>query len=229
VLERGGLYLTKADGEKVMAEMPASLLRAMQSLLAAVAESGTAFIFKPEDGVSPEPAAELLGVSRPIVYQRMDTGKIPFRQVGTHRRLRAADVARLKQFEDRRRSFAAALSADTEDLEENFAQPGRSVLDANVLYANHLRNLLLQLAQNDVFDARWSERIEQEWLGATEPRTREPIATRTIPLIRRWFADALVAGFDAECVIGATNSNDGHVAFAAAAKDVEGPAAPDGP
>ena len=126
MLERGGLYLTKADGEKVMAEMPASLLRAMQSLLAAVAESGTAFIFKPEDGVSPEPAAELLGVSRPIVYQRMDTGKIPFRQVGTHRRLRAADVARLKQFEDRRRSFAAALSADTEDLEENFAQPGRS-------------------------------------------------------------------------------------------------------
>jgi excisionase family DNA binding protein len=126
VLEHGGLYLTKADGERVMAEMPASLLRAMQSLLTAVAESGTAFVFKPEDEVSPERAAELLGVSRPIVYQRMDTGKLPFRQVGTHRRIRAADVAKLKQFEDRRRSFAAALSADTEDLEENYAQPGKS-------------------------------------------------------------------------------------------------------
>ena len=45
VLEHGGLYLTKADGERVMAEMPASLLRAMQSLLTAVAESGTAFVF----------------------------------------------------------------------------------------------------------------------------------------------------------------------------------------
>jgi excisionase family DNA binding protein len=126
VLEHGGLYLTKADGERVMAEMPASLLRAMQSLLTAVAESGTAFVFKPEDEVSPERAAELLGVSRPIVYQRMDTGKLPFRQVGTHRRIRAADVAKLKQFEDRRGSFAAALSADTEDLEENYAQPGKS-------------------------------------------------------------------------------------------------------
>ncbi len=126
VLDHGGLFLTKADGEKVMTEMPASLLRAMQSLLAAMAEAGTAFVFKPDDEVSPERAAELLGVSRPIVYQRMDTGKLPFRQVGTHRRIRAADVAELKQSEDRRRSFAAALSADTEDLEENYAQPGKS-------------------------------------------------------------------------------------------------------
>jgi hypothetical protein len=36
-----------------------------------------------------------------------------------HRMIRAADVVELKQFEDRRRTFAAALSADTEDLEEN--------------------------------------------------------------------------------------------------------------
>jgi excisionase family DNA binding protein len=125
-LEHGGLFLTKADGERVMTEMPASLLRAMQSLLTAVAEAGVAFVFKPEDEVSPERAAELLGVSRPIVYQRMDTGKLPFRQVGTHRRIRAADVAELKQFEDRRRSFAAALAADTKDLEDNYAQPGKS-------------------------------------------------------------------------------------------------------
>jgi excisionase family DNA binding protein len=125
-LEHGGLFLTEADGEKVMAEMPASLLRAMQSLLAAMGETGEALIFKPEDELSPERAAELLGVSRPIVYQRMDTGRLPFRQVGTHRRIRAADVAELKKLEDRRRTFAAALSADTEELEENYAQPGQS-------------------------------------------------------------------------------------------------------
>jgi excisionase family DNA binding protein len=126
VLPHGGLFLTKADGERVLAEMPASLLRAMQSVLASIAETGEAFVFKPEDEVSPERAAEMLGVSRPIVYQRMDAGKLPFRQIGTHRRIRATDVAKLKQFEDRRRTFAAALSADTEDLEENYAQPGQS-------------------------------------------------------------------------------------------------------
>jgi len=95
--------------------------------------------------------------------------------------------------------------------------PVKALLDANVLYSNHLRNLLLQLAQNDLFDARWSERIEQEWLGAMEQRARERIASRTIPLIRTSFADALVADFDAERVIGVTDSKDRHVASAAAA------------
>jgi excisionase family DNA binding protein len=126
VLDHGGLYLTKADGEKVMAEMPIALLRAMQNILATLGEAGEAVVFKPEDEISPERAAELLGVSRPIVYRRMDTGKLPFRQIGTHRRIRAADVAELKKFEDRRRTFAAAVSADTEDLEGNHAHPGTS-------------------------------------------------------------------------------------------------------
>jgi hypothetical protein len=94
--------------------------------------------------------------------------------------------------------------------------PATALLDANVLYSNHLRNLLLQLAQNDVFNARWSERIEQEWLGATQPPTRDRIAERTIPLIRTWFAEALVAGFDPERAIGGTDPKDRHVASAAA-------------
>jgi hypothetical protein len=95
--------------------------------------------------------------------------------------------------------------------------PVKALLDANVLYSHHLRNLLLQLAQNDVFDARWSELIEQEWLRNMEPSTRERIASRTIPLIRTWFTDALVVSFDPERVIGVTDSKDRHVASAAAA------------
>jgi hypothetical protein len=95
--------------------------------------------------------------------------------------------------------------------------PVKALLDANALYSNHLRNLLLQLAQNDVFDARWSERIEHEWLGAMEEQTRERIAARTIPLIRSGFPGALVDGFDPERVIGATHWKDRHVASAAAA------------
>ena len=125
-LGHGGLFLTTADGETVTAEMPVALLSAMQSVLATLASAGEAFVFKPADEVSPERAAEVLGISRVIVDQRMDTGRLPFRQVGMHRMIRAADVVELKQFEDRRRTFAAALSADTEDLEENYAQPGKS-------------------------------------------------------------------------------------------------------
>jgi excisionase family DNA binding protein len=121
-----GLFLTLANGEQVLAEMPASLLAAMKNVLVALAENGETFVIKSDAEVSPEKAAEILGISRPLVYQRMDSGRLPFRQVGTHRRVRAADVAALRQFEDQRRSFAAALSADTEELEENYAESDKS-------------------------------------------------------------------------------------------------------
>jgi excisionase family DNA binding protein len=121
-----GLFLTLANGEQVLAEMPASLLAAMKNVLVALAENGETFVIKSDAELSPEKAAEILGISRPLVYQRMDSGRLPFRQVGTHRRVRAADVATLRQFEDQRRSFAAALSADTEELEENYAGSDKS-------------------------------------------------------------------------------------------------------
>jgi hypothetical protein len=95
--------------------------------------------------------------------------------------------------------------------------PVKALLDANVLYSHHLRNLLLQLAQNDVFSAHWSKLIEQEWLRNMEPSTRDRIAANTIPLIREWFTEALVTDFDPARVIGATDPKDRHVASAAAA------------
>jgi excisionase family DNA binding protein len=125
-LAHGGLFLTTAGGENLFAELPASVLRLVQRVMATMVESHEAFLLRADEEVSPEKAAELLGISRPIVYQRMDSGRLPFRHVGTHRRIRAADVAELKRFEDRRRTFAAAISADTEELEAGHAQPDPS-------------------------------------------------------------------------------------------------------
>jgi hypothetical protein len=47
--------------------------------------------------------------------------------------------------------------------------PVRALVDANVLYSNHLRNLLLQIAQNDAFEVHWTAEIEDEWLRNMEP------------------------------------------------------------
>lgn len=123
-LGHGALALLQANGEKL--DLPPSLLHAMRSMLSTLAETGEAVLLNPEQDISPEKAAEILGISRPLVYQRMNAGKLPYRQVGTHRRVRVSDVVALKAFEDRRQSFAAALSADTEELEEHHARPGKS-------------------------------------------------------------------------------------------------------
>jgi hypothetical protein len=38
-----------------------------------------------------------------------------------------------------------------------------AVLDANVLYPNLLRDLLLSLAEAGLFHARWTNKINNEW------------------------------------------------------------------
>lgn len=66
------------------------------------------------------------------------------------------------------------------------------LLDANVLFSNQQRNLLLQLAEKEVFRVGWTERIEAEWLAKLEEPTRKRVKSRTLPLIRKFFPDVLL-------------------------------------
>lgn len=118
----GGLFLKTADGKLIHVEQPAKVLAAFQTVID-FSEKGEVMIISHEMELSPEDASKILGISRPLVYQRMDAGKLPYREVGTHRRVSLDDVVRLKEAEDRRRIFTAALGADTEELEANHAQP----------------------------------------------------------------------------------------------------------
>lgn len=117
MLKQGGLFVIKDNDETITAEVPASVLYAMKSVLTALAETGEVLLLRSEGEISAEKAAEILRISRPLVYQRMDSGKLPFRLVGRHRRIRVSDVLVLKKLEDNRRGLEEALAGDArEDL-----------------------------------------------------------------------------------------------------------------
>lgn len=62
-------------------------------------------------------AADILNVSRPFVIQLLESEQIPFRLVGTHRRIRYEDLMRFKRKDDaKRRTVADELAAESRKL-----------------------------------------------------------------------------------------------------------------
>ncbi|MEO8387680.1 PIN domain-containing protein [Polaromonas sp.] len=83
-----------------------------------------------------------------------------------------------------------------------------AILDANVLYPAFLRDVLLSLAHADLYNAKWTATIEDEWtrsLLVNYPGTEQAIA-RTADAMRRSIPDCMVTGY--EPLIGCMNLSD---------------------
>ena len=115
---RADLRLTRSDGTEEAVSLPDSALPALADLLDRLASSDAVTVLAEDTEITPEDAASILGMSRPLVRRRMDTGVLPYRRVGAHRRLRLTDVLALRAREEQVREALEALAADTEDLEQ---------------------------------------------------------------------------------------------------------------
>lgn len=114
---RADVRLVRDDGSEEAFSLPASALPAVADLLDRLSTADSVTVLADDTEVTPEDAAGILGISRPLVRRRMDVGALPFRRVGAHRRIRLADVLALRAREEPVRRALEALAADTEDLE----------------------------------------------------------------------------------------------------------------
>jgi hypothetical protein len=75
-----------------------------------------------------------------------------------------------------------------------------ALYDACVLYPAPLRDLLLRLAMTDLFKARWTDRIHDEWIRSVlrdRPDVSSEALERTRSLMNAAVPDCIVTGHDA--------------------------------
>lgn len=94
------------------------------------------------------------------------------------------------------------------------------MLDACVLYPAPLRDLLIELASTDLFRAKWTERIHNEWIAsliAKRPDLDEQrLRTHTAAQMNDAVLNSLVSGYEAlEPSLNLPDPNDHHVLAAA--------------
>jgi predicted nucleic acid-binding protein len=95
-----------------------------------------------------------------------------------------------------------------------------AVYDACVLYPFLLRDLLLQLALTDLFRAKWTDRIHDEWINSLLEKRPELVEqlVRTRRLMNSNVRDCLVTGFEPiEKSLELPDPKDRHVLAAAIA------------
>ena len=117
--DRVEMFLVHPDGTRESAEVSAAATGMIADLLEKASAAEEVALLIGDAEISPEDAAAILGISRPLVRRRMDVGDLPFRRIGTHRRLRLADVLALRRREAPIRAALEELRADTEDLMTN--------------------------------------------------------------------------------------------------------------
>jgi excisionase family DNA binding protein len=114
---RGLKVRSEGDGPEVSINIPREAFALFLEILGQMANGNAVTIVPVHAELTTQQAADLLNVSRPYVVSLLDEGKIPFRLVGTHRRVKAADLIAYKTKDDEERKVALAeLTEEAEKL-----------------------------------------------------------------------------------------------------------------
>jgi len=106
IMEAAGRLKPRQSGTVRLDEMelPVSVLRAVARIVDELSEGHPVALHAvrgDDDEFTTSQAARLLGMSRPTLVALLDRGELPFRMVGTHRRLPAAEILAFRRRSER--------------------------------------------------------------------------------------------------------------------------------
>jgi len=110
----------RKSGKDQIVALPAQAATLLESALGHLLQGERVAVLAQDQELSPNEAADILGISCPLVVHRMDTGDLPFRYVGKHRRTKLKDVLALKTKIDAQRAAMETLAEDAEDLRQRY-------------------------------------------------------------------------------------------------------------